>query len=633
MANEQQAVAEHARSFSIMVEKVKDYAIFLLDPNGIIRTWNPAAAAMKGYTEEEAVGAHLGMLYLQEDQAEGRPQNNLQMAREQGTFQEERWRRKKDGSLFWALIEIIAVTDQNGELTGFCKITRDITERKALHEAVVRERERAQVTLRAISDAVVSFDSERKIDFLNTKAEELTGWPSAEAIGRPLPEVIHLRPGETSGSADSAPLTNGAGVPAAAVLIGKDGRRIEVEHAGADIHSGNGDPAGGVLVVRDISHVRAVEKELKQADRRKDEFLAMLAHELRNPLAPISSATELLTMGRLDAAGVQRTAEVMRRQVRHMTGLIDDLLDVSRVTRGLVELAKEELDPREVVSDALEQVRPAIDSRSHHLTVDLAPGGATVEGDKKRLVQVVSNLLANAAKYTPSGGHIAVGMHLRDSEVEVSVQDDGIGMSAELLQRAFEMFAQAERTPDRSQGGLGLGLALVRSLVELHGGRVTAESDGPGCGSKFTVVLPRAARTVLPAPQQQERFVQAPGVLRVLIVDDNVDAAQLLALFVQALGHEVAMEHHAQAALELAERFEPHVCLLDIGLPDLDGFELARRLRRTMPDAVLVAVTGYGQPQDVRSALEAGYEHHFVKPVDKQQLIGVLEAAANRART
>ncbi|MBA2675740.1 PAS domain S-box protein [Ramlibacter sp.] len=634
MANAQQTDAEHARSFSLMSEKVKDYAIFLMDPHGLIRTWNPAAAAMKGYAKEDAIGAYFGMLYSQEDQARGHPQHNLQAALEQGTFQEEGWRRKKDGSTFWAQVEIIAVTNESGELTGFCKITRDVTERKALHEMVSRERERCQVTLGAISDAVISFDSEGKIDYLNAKAEELTGWQSAQAQGRQLPEVVELRDGEAGEKVEPAP-GNGAGVPATAVLIGKDGRRREVEHAGASIQSRDGSAGGGVVVVRDISHVRSVEKELKHADRRKDEFLAMLAHELRNPLAPIASATELLGMARLDAAGVQRTVEVLRRQVRHMTGLIDDLLDVSRVTRGLVELVKEELDFRGVVAHALEQARPAIDSRSHHVTLDLAPGDAVVEGDQKRLVQVISNLLANSAKYTPPGGHIVVSMALRDLEVEVSIQDDGIGLTAELLQRAFQMFAQAERTADRSQGGLGLGLALVRSLVELHGGRVTAESEGPGHGSKFTVVLPRVVRTASPILQQHERVPLAAGLLRVLVVDDNVDAAHLLALWLQALGHEVAMEHHAEAALALAlaGHFAPQVCLLDIGLPDFDGFELARRLRRMWPDAVLVAVTGYGQPQDVQSALEAGYDHHFVKPVDKQQLSGILNAAAKRAGT
>jgi len=625
-----------ARSFAVMVRQVKDYAIFLLDADGVIRTWNAAAAAMKGYDEDEAVGAYFGMLYTDEDQARGHPRHNLEKAAAKGTFQEETWRRKKDGSLFWALVEIIAIHSDQGVLTGFCKITRDLSARKALMQQLAAERERAQITLGAISDGVVSYRADGKIDFINAKAEELTSWRMGEAAGQELHRVVDLRQRD-EGEQSPIPLPGAdAGAPCAAVLVGRDGARREVEYARAAIRQENGSNAGGVMVIRDITHLRHIEKELKHADRRKDEFLAMLAHELRNPLAPISAAADLLAMGRLDPARLQRTSEVISRQVRHMTSLIDDLLDVSRVTRGQVVLHKEDLDLKSVVTDALEQVRPLIESRSHHLSVELGPGEATVHGDRKRLVQVIANVLTNAAKYTIAGGHIALRMDVRESEVVLCVQDDGIGMPPELVRRAFQMFTQGERSPDRAQGGLGIGLALVRSLVELHDGSVTAESPGVGRGSTFTIKLPRLRRSSPPWMGATHGDAAQPPTatpVRVLVVDDNVDAAHLLAEFLGAFGHEVAVEHRSLAALESAAGFAPDVCLLDIGLPDLDGLELARRLRASGSEAMLVAVTGYGQPRDVQQAIEAGFDAHFVKPVDKERLLGVLDQVGPRKRS
>jgi PAS domain S-box-containing protein len=379
-----------------------------------------------------------------------------------------------------------------------------------------------------------------------------------------------------------------------------------------------------------VERVRA-EQALRQADVRKDEFLAMLAHELRNPLAPISAAAELLRVGSLDYDSIRRTSQVIARQVGHMTGLVNDLLDVSRVTRGLVILERKMLDIRRVLTDAVEQVGPLIDSRGHHLLVESAALSASVEGDHKRLVQVLANLLTNAAKYTPSGGTVRLGLAVQDEEVVLTVTDSGIGIAADVLPHVFELFAQAERTPDRSQGGLGLGLALVKSLVELHGGSVEAHSEGQGKGSVFTVRLP--CLDVVPEPQavtgRRPDVLPLSRTLRLMVVDDNVDAASMLKLLLEGSGHEVVVEHDAVAALEHArcERFDAF--LLDIGLPRMEGRELARRLRRSDAnrDAVLVAVTGYGQQCDRSSAIDSGFDHYFVKPVDAEKLLEVLESA------
>jgi signal transduction histidine kinase/ActR/RegA family two-component response regulator len=379
-----------------------------------------------------------------------------------------------------------------------------------------------------------------------------------------------------------------------------------------------------------VERVRA-EQALRLADMRKDEFLAMLAHELRNPLAPISAAAELLRVGSLDADSIRKTSEVIARQVGHMTGMVNDLLDVSRVTRGLVVLERQPLDLKRVIGDAVEQLRPLIESRRHQLKVDAAAGTARVEGDHKRLVQVLANLLANAAKYTPEGGTISLQLDAGPDIVSLRVFDNGIGIAPEVLPQVFDLFAQARRTPDRSQGGLGLGLALVKSLVELHGGSVGAYSAGAGLGSTFVVHLPRMA--VLEHPVVQDAGKAPPlahlRALRLMVVDDNVDAASMLKLLLEGSGHDVVVEHDPLAALERAsiERFDAF--LIDIGLPRMEGRELARRLRRSGANsgALLVAVTGYGQQCDRASALEAGFDHYFVKPVDAERLLEVLQGS------
>ena len=379
---------------------------------------------------------------------------------------------------------------------------------------------------------------------------------------------------------------------------------------------------------RDITKRKEAEEKLREADRRKDEFLAMLAHELRNPLAPIGAAAHLLRMGRLDDERVRHTSEIIGRQVDHMTHLINDLLDVSRVTRGLVKLDNAPLDIRHVMQEAIEQVAPLIQARRHHLHAHIAPDATIVMGDRKRLVQVIANILNNAAKYTGEGGTITLRSEASAAHVLIEVGDNGIGMSPDLAAHAFDLFSQAERSSDRSAGGLGLGLALVRSLAELHGGSVSCDSAGLGQGSVFRVRLPRLAAADAPDRLNGDEDAAGPDGdgLRVLVVDDNADAAAMLGMVLESLGHRVAVEHDSHAALERARRERPDVCLLDIGLPDIDGNELAQRLRAQpeTANAVLIAVTGYGHESDRRQSLAAGFAHHLVKPADTRQLAALL---------
>lgn len=393
---------------------------------------------------------------------------------------------------------------------------------------------------------------------------------------------------------------------------------------------------GAVVVVMDITDRIKAERALKEADRRKDEFLAMLAHELRNPLAPISAAADLLRIGQPDTTRIQTASAIISRQVAHMASLINDLLDASRVTRGLVVLEKDTLDLKQMVADAVEQVRPLLEVREHRLALHIPPEPALVLGDQKRMVQVFSNILTNAAKFTPRGGDIELGMSVDKGQVQVTVADNGIGMDARLLGRVFELFSQAERTSDRSQGGLGIGLALVKSLVELHGGEVVAESEGMGKGSRLIVRLPclEGQEGLAEAAQRPDELdLGVSRQLKVMIVDDNTDAAHMLATVVDALGHDAVVEVDPTRVVTRARDERPQVFLLDIGLPGIDGNELARRLRAApeTATALLVAVTGYGQEQDRKASMHAGFDHHFVKPVDAATIAGLLRTAEGRA--
>ena len=405
---------------------------------------------------------------------------------------------------------------------------------------------------------------------------------------------------------------------------------------GAPVKDSDGAITGSVVAQMDISDRIRAEDALREADRRKDEFLAMLAHELRNPLAPIAAAADLLALGRADAARIRQTSSIIARQVRHMTGLVDDLLDVSRVTRGLVKLDRTVLDAKRIVTEAVEQVRPLIEMRRHRLVVETPPEAGFVAGDVKRLVQVIANLLNNAAKFTPEGGEIGLGMDVDGSHVRIAVTDNGIGIAPALQASVFDLFTQADRASDRSQGGLGIGLALVKSLVELHGGHVAVHSEGIGKGSRFVVCLPRADGAVPAASAglPTAGFAASGRVLKVLVVDDNVDAAQMLGMVIEELGHDVVIEHHPRRAIDRALACRPDVCVLDIGLPDMDGNELARLLRRQAATAssTLIAVTGYGQEQDRDTALAAGFDHHFAKPVDSGQLARLLAEIGKTAR-
>jgi len=387
----------------------------------------------------------------------------------------------------------------------------------------------------------------------------------------------------------------------------------------------------------DIHDQKLAEEALRQSNQRKDEFLAMLAHELRNPLAPISTAAQVLRLRQHDAAYVGRAADIIERQARHMSTLVDDLLDVSRVTRGLVRMERQPVDLKAVLNGAIEQARPLVEARHHELVIRVGAAQAWASGDRTRLVQAVSNLLNNAAKYTQQHGMLAVALDVREGQARITVSDNGSGIAPGLLPHVFELFTQGERTPDRAQGGLGLGLALVRSIVNQHGGTVEAVSAGEGRGSTFTITLPVTAAPGAPADAGtgtlRDSGAGRARLLRIVVVDDNRDAGESLAAVLEAAGHSVSLFYDAETLLASPAADNADACILDIGLPRIDGYQLARELRRREGGAglLLVALTGYGQAHDFTLSRAAGFDHHLVKPADLEQLEAILATAPARA--
>jgi PAS domain S-box-containing protein len=512
---------------------------------------------------------------------------------------------------------------------------RNLAIRQRAAEVLHAERERFRTTLTSIGDAVVVTDAHGRVTLLNPVAQALTRW-DADAIGRPIDEVFRIVNEATRSPVENPVakvLREGAivGLANHTVLIGRDGTELPIDDSGAPIRDGRGRVAGVVLVFRDITARRAAEQELHENDRRKDEFLAMLAHELRNPLAPIRNAAHTLALLGTPDDRIHWVSGVIERQVGLMTRLVDDLLDVSRITSGKITLRREPVSIGSVIAQSVEAARPPAESRKETLEVDVDPDVGWVDGDQARLVQVVGNLLDNAIKYTEEGGHIRLTAHVDGREVVIAVRDSGVGIATDLLPHVFDLFTQADRSLARRQGGLGIGLTLVRRLVDMHGGRVEAASEGPGHGSEFTIRLPRlAVDAAEPAAEPALDAPEGPSAppRRVLVVDDQADSTDSLALFLRLRGHQVHTASDGPGALEEFARCQPEVVFLDLGLPGMSGYDVARRLR-AMPEARdvrLVAVTGYGTEADREQTRAAGFDVHLAKPVDPHAVEALLTA-------
>lgn len=518
-------------------------------------------------------------------------------------------------------------------------------ERRELERRVEEGEEHFRLLVENVEDyAIVLLDETGNVTRWNVGAERLLGYGAEEVLGTHfsrfyLPEDI--RSGRPEQELQRAATAGGAGDDN--WLARKDGKPFWASGVTTALRDEEGRLRGFAKIVRDLTERKRLEEALRQraealteAGQRKDEFLAILGHELRNPLAPIRNALHVLRLQDPQNPVLQQMREVIQRQVAHMVRLVDDLLDVSRITRGKVQLQKESVDLAAAVEHAVESTRSFMEERGHRLSVTLPPEPVRLEADPARLEQILANLLNNAAKYTEPGGSIAVAAAREGEQAVVRVRDTGIGIRPEVLPRIFDLFQQADRVPGASPDGLGIGLTLVRRLAELHGGSVEAYSAGPGQGSEFIVRLP-ALRA--PAETNDGQSLPRPSAVggrsfRVLVIDDNVDAAESLALVLRSAGHEVAVTHNGPSALATAPDFRPEVVFLDIGLPGgMDGYEVARHLRRqsgTRP-ILLVAVTGYGQEEDRQHAREAGFDRHVVKPADPGEIQRLLETWASQS--
>jgi PAS domain S-box-containing protein len=494
--------------------------------------------------------------------------------------------------------------------------------------------EQHRLLMECVTDYAIFFlDPEGRVAAWNAGAERIFGYPEAEIVGRHfarfftpedaqkgLPEK-ELQTAATTGQANDDRW-----------LVREDGARLWCNGVTTALRD-DGDLRGFAKVLRDRTEQKHLEEalrrraeELAEDARHKDEFLAVLAHELRNPLAPVRNALQVMGLGRHDAALVEQMRAMAERQVAYMTRLVDDLLDLSRISRGLLRLSKETLDVAQPVQQAVEGAQPLVRERRLTLSVSLPARPVFVEADPTRLQQVVGNLLTNAAKYTEPGGAILLAARKEGGELVLRVRDTGIGIAADMLPKVFDLFVQAERRLDRSQGGLGIGLTLVRRLVEMHDGSVTAHSDGPGKGSEFLVRLPalaEARREERPPGQEQPA---PPPRRRILVVDDNVDAAESLAVLLRLEGHDARTANDGPAALAAAQAGQPEIVILDLGMPGMDGFEVARRLRELpgAKEALLLALTGWAQEEDRRRCYEAGFDGHLPKPAELGDLLQFL---------
>lgn len=502
---------------------------------------------------------------------------------------------------------------------------------------ITEQAEKLRTTLSSIGDAVIATDAEGRVTIMNAVAESLTGWKIDDAAGRPLEDAFNIV-NESSRLPVESPITKAlregviVGLANHTVLIAKDGTERPIDDSAAPIRFQNGAIIGCVLVFRDITGRKQAEDQLRElaanlseADRRKNEFLAMLAHELRNPLAPIRNALQIVRISDSNRETVKFASDIMDRQVNHMVRLVDDLLDVSRVSQGKIELRRERVELAQILRNAVESIRPAIDQARNELSVTQPPKPVFLYADSTRLEQVFANLLSNACKYGKHGGRISLAAELRNDRIEISVKDHGVGIRPDMLKKIFEMFVQADQSLERSQGGLGIGLTLVQRLVEMHEGSVTAFSDGPDRGSEFVVSLPILEETNA-SPETLSQEPASSPVRRYLVVDDNRDSAESLAMWLKLTGNETQMAFDGLEAVETAATFRPDVALLDIGLPKLNGYEVARRIREQPwgKNIVLVALTGWGQEEDRRKTNAAGFNGHLVKPVDFDYLMKLL---------
>ncbi len=622
-----EALQRQSEWLQITLSSIGD-GVICTDAEGRVTFLNDVGAALTGWTQGQAVGRPLpDVFHIVNHDTRQEVENPALRALREGKIvglANHTLLIARDGTERPIGDSASPMRDGSGATVGAVLVFRDVTE----HIRAEEMQARLAAIVESSHDAVISKTLDGTIRSWNAEAERLLGYTAQEAIGRSITMIIpperldeehmivdRLRRGERVEHFET-------------VRITKTGRLIDLSLTISPIHDAGGRVIGASKIARDITEQKRTAEALREADRRKDEFLALLAHELRNPLAPLRNGLEIMRLASADAGAVNRARAMMDRQLGHMVRLVDDLLDVSRISRNKLELRRSRVLLTDVLSSALETARPAIDGSGHELITAFPAEPVHLDADLTRLAQVFSNLLTNSAKYTERGGRIWLTAERRGDEVVVSVRDTGIGIPAESLPRIFDMFSQVDRSIERATGGLGIGLALVKGLVEMHGGTVTAESEGLGKGSTFTVrlqTLESQPEAMAPEATEKGSRVDRPR-RRILVADDNRDSASSMEILLKLLGNEVCTVHDGVEAVAAAERFRPEVVLMDVGMPRLNGYEATRRIREQPwgREMIIVALTGWGQESDKALSRNAGCDGHLVKPIDLAELNNLL---------
>jgi PAS domain S-box-containing protein len=632
---------ESEERFRLLVEGVQDYAIFSLDPEGHIASWNLGAERIKLYAAHEIIGRHFSVFYPAEDLLSGKPEHELVTAADVGRFEDEGWRLRKDGTRFWANVVITAMRDSLGRLRGYTKITRDLTARKLTEDRLRSSEQRLRLVIQSSLDAIISGDMAGNVIGWNEAATRLFGYTADEILGKALTQLMpeRYRAAHAAGLARLVRTGQSSLLGRLLELFGlrKDGTEFPVELSLSS--ASTNEERFFTAIVRDVSQRRQAEEDrlrlelasaqagaMTDLNRSKDEFLAMLSHELRNPLAAIVNMVQVLRLREDDVSARQQARVIIERQVSQLAMIVDQLLEVSRITTGKVRLHTELYDLRTSLQLAADVHRPFIVRNHQTLQLSMPPDPIWVHADSRRIEQVITNLLSNATKYCRPGGTIELSLREEAGQAVLGVRDDGIGISAEMLPRVFDLFAQGDQALDRAEGGLGVGLTVVKRIVELHAGSVQARSAGLGQGSEFLVRLRRAEA----ANQERDRsgtvLPAFPGPLQILVVDDNHDAANSTAMMLRLSGHEVRVAYSGATALVAAEGSPPDVALIDIAMPGMDGHELARRFRAEprFSHVRLIAISGFGLDVDRQRSRAAGFDDHLVKPVPPERLDAAL---------
>ncbi|MGA8709600.1 MAG: PAS domain S-box protein [Steroidobacteraceae bacterium] len=654
--------------FRLLVESVRDYAIFMLDPNGIVLTWNAGAQRFKGYKADEIIGQHFSRFYPPDALARGLPEHELKVASETGAFEDEGWRVRQDGTLFWANVVITAVRDSHGQLIGFAKVTRDLTRRRSHDEDLRRSEERLRLLIEGVSEyAIFMLDPNGKVATWNVGAEKIKGYKASEIIGQHFsvfyPEEARearwpeheLQVAAEQGSF----IDNGW-------RLRRDGTMFWANVTITALRDDTGKLLGYAKLTRDLTETKRVEameqanqqrEEMLDAERSarmaaqratriKDEFLATLSHELRTPLSAILGWTQVLLKGETPRSPDEqkRAIEVIDRNARAQVRLIDDLLDLSRIMTGKLRLDLHQVSFGSVVESAVDSAMPAARAKGIRLKAMVETHQDIVSADSTRLQQVVWNLLTNAIKFTPKGGQVQVLLQRVNSHLELSVGDTGIGIPAGYLPHVFDRFSQRDSSTTRMFGGLGLGLAICKQLVELHSGSIRAASQGEGKGATFSVELPlsiaqlndRAAPRIHPTaeaqPAEDLSLPMLEGV-HVFTVDDEPDARDLLKTVLEERGARVTSFASAEDALATLKTTRPTVLVCDVGMPKMDGYQLIRKLRAEESRSERIpalALTAFARAEDRKRSLIAGYQAHLAKPFDVGELVLVVADLVGR---